>query len=112
MKRKTVILGVVLIWGAFSFASAAEKCDRACLVGLMDQYLAAVVKHNPAGVPIASDVKLVENLKPIPSARDYGKPPPAARLNLKFMSPIPLQDKSDLWELCRTRANRYFWAPA
>jgi hypothetical protein len=66
MKRGTVILGVVLIWGAFSLASAAGKCDRACLVGMMDQYLAAVVKHNPAGVPIASDVKLVENLKQIP----------------------------------------------
>ena len=33
---------------------------------MMDQYLAAVVKHNPAGVPIASDVKLVENLNSIP----------------------------------------------
>ena len=66
MKKKTVILGILLILGAFSFASAAEKCDRACLVALMDQYLAAVVKHNPAGVPIASDVKLVENLNAIP----------------------------------------------
>ena len=66
MKIKTVILAILLILGAFSFASAAEKCDRACLVALMDQYLAAVVKHNPAGVPIASDVKLVENLNAIP----------------------------------------------
>jgi hypothetical protein len=66
MKKKTVILVILLIWGAFSFASAAEKCDRACLIALMDQYLAAVVKHNPAGVPIASDVKLVENLNAIP----------------------------------------------
>ena len=66
MKKKTVILGVLLIVGAPIFASAAQQCDRACLVGLMDQYLAAVVKHDPTGVPIASDVKLVENLKQIP----------------------------------------------
>jgi hypothetical protein len=66
MKIRTVILGIFLVLGSFSFASAAEKCDRACLVALMDQYLAAVVKHNPAGVPIASDVKLVENLNAIP----------------------------------------------
>jgi hypothetical protein len=66
MKRGMGILGVVLIGGAFSLASAAGKCDRACLVGLMDQYLAAVVKHSPGAVPIASDVKLVENLKQIP----------------------------------------------
>jgi hypothetical protein len=66
MKKGMVILSILFVLGAFSSASAAEKCDRACLVALMDQYLAAVVKHNPAGVPIASDVKLVENLKAIP----------------------------------------------
>ena len=65
MKKRIVILSI-LILGTVSFASAAEKCDRACLVSLMDQYLAAVVKHNPAGVPIAADVKLVENLKTTP----------------------------------------------
>jgi hypothetical protein len=46
--------------------SATKKCDRACLVALMDSYLAAVVKHDPAGVPLASDVKLVENLNATP----------------------------------------------
>ena len=71
MKKKTVILGVLLILGAPIFASAAQKCDRACLVRLMDQYLAAVVKHDPTGVPIASDVKLVENLKQIPVGKGF-----------------------------------------
>jgi hypothetical protein len=68
MKKKTVILVVllVLVLGAHNFASATQTCDRACLVGVMDQYLAAVVKHDPSGVPLASDVKLVENLQPIP----------------------------------------------
>jgi hypothetical protein len=66
MKKGTVILSILLVLGICSSASAAKKCDRACLVALMDQYLAAVVKHNPAGVPIARDVKLVENLKAIP----------------------------------------------
>ena len=66
MKKETVIAAILLVSGAFSLASAAEKCDRACLVALMDQYLAAVVKHDPAGVPIASGVKLVENLNQTP----------------------------------------------
>jgi hypothetical protein len=66
---------LLLILGSFHFACseniiatepAVEQCDRACLVALMDQYLAAVVKHDPAGVPIADDVKLVQNLNPIP----------------------------------------------
>ena len=66
MKKTSVLLCILLIAGAFSYASAAEKCDRACLVALMDQYLAAVVKHDPAGVPIAGDAKLVENIKATP----------------------------------------------
>jgi hypothetical protein len=72
MKKVMVILGVLLfISGASGFAPAAEKCDRACLVALMDQYLTAVVRHNPAGVPIASDVKLVENLKQTPVGKGF-----------------------------------------
>ncbi len=46
--------------------SATKKCDRACLVALMDNYLAALVKHDPAGAPLANDVKLVENLNVTP----------------------------------------------
>jgi hypothetical protein len=66
MKKVTGILGILFLLGSCGFASAATKCDRACLVALMDQYLTAVVQHNPAGVPLASDVKLVENLKQTP----------------------------------------------
>jgi hypothetical protein len=66
MKKMTMILGILLFWSAFSCAATPEKCDRACMVALMEKYLAAVVKHDPAGVPIAKEVKLVENLKAIP----------------------------------------------
>ena len=66
MKKRTLFLGIVFVLSALSAAAAAEKCDRACLTALMDQYIAAVVKHNPAGVPIAGDAKLVENLKATP----------------------------------------------
>lgn len=47
-------------------ASVAKKCDRPCLVALMDNYLAAVVKHDPSRAPLAADVKLVENLNVTP----------------------------------------------
>ena len=39
-------------------------CDRACLIKLADDYLAALVAHNPKGVPLAADLKFVENLAP------------------------------------------------
>ncbi len=69
MLKKTATLGILIV---LVFGSSCKKttvkttCDRACLVDMMDQYLAAVVQHNPAGVPIASDVKFVENLNAIP----------------------------------------------
>ena len=37
------------------------NCNRACLEGVIDQYLAAVVKHDPKGVPFSEDVIYTEN---------------------------------------------------
>jgi hypothetical protein len=36
-------------------------CDRACMTGMVDRYLAAVVRHDPAGLPLNRDVKFTEN---------------------------------------------------
>jgi hypothetical protein len=36
-------------------------CDRACLEGVMNQFLAAVVKHDPKGLPLSEDVMYTEN---------------------------------------------------
>jgi hypothetical protein len=36
-------------------------CGEACLKGFMDQYLAALEKHQPAAVPIASHYRYTEN---------------------------------------------------
>jgi len=36
-------------------------CDRKCLERLVDQYLAAVVAHDPKRLPLAADVKYTEN---------------------------------------------------
>jgi hypothetical protein len=54
--------------GAAAFtalASAAhaqdEPCDRDCLIGLTEAYLAAMVAHDPAAAPVAEGVKFTEN---------------------------------------------------
>jgi len=41
--------------------SAQSGCDRACLTGALDQYLAAVVKHDPAAAPLAIGFRQTEN---------------------------------------------------
>jgi len=72
MKKVTVVLlFIFLVLSVFNFACSQKEPEiqidpRKELVSLMDQYLAALVKHDPAGIPLASDVKLVENTKATP----------------------------------------------
>jgi hypothetical protein len=47
-------------------AAQAAPCDRDCLAGLIDQYLAAMVKHDPAGLPLAPALKYTEDTATIP----------------------------------------------
>src|SRR5690348_9147242 len=42
-------------------ASPAPQCDRACLEGFVNQYLAALAARDPSKLPFASDVKFTEN---------------------------------------------------
>lgn len=48
--------------GAQDDAQGAE-CDRACIVGLTDDYLAALASHDPSTAPFATNVAFVENFK-------------------------------------------------
>jgi hypothetical protein len=41
--------------------NATPKCDRACLEGFLNQYLAALVARDPSRVPFAANVKFTEN---------------------------------------------------
>jgi hypothetical protein len=41
------------------------SCDRTCLEKAMNEYVAALVKHDPAGLPVAKNVKFTENTAPI-----------------------------------------------
>jgi hypothetical protein len=55
-----------LAFGAPSFSAqigggVAPPCDRACMTGLIDRYLAALVRHDPSGLPLNRDVKFTEN---------------------------------------------------
>jgi len=61
-------MGAVLLAGIAAFnapALAAQGCDRACLSGKVDSYLTAMVAHDPARAPFASDVKFTENTSAI-----------------------------------------------
>ena len=66
MRAKAVALGAVawLILGTPAIRSGiaqGNQCDRACLEGFVNQYLDALLAHDPFGLPWAPKVKFTEN---------------------------------------------------
>src|SRR5215475_3774291 len=61
-QRLRVVFGllVALVAGSTS-AFAASDCDRACLRTALDQYLQAVVSHNPSAAPLFAGFRQTEN---------------------------------------------------
>jgi hypothetical protein len=57
-----LFLGLVCVAGGAASASAAPgDCDRACLKTALDQYLNAVVSHNPSAAPLFGGFRQTEN---------------------------------------------------
>jgi hypothetical protein len=83
MRKRIAIVGVVAAWifgatltcglahgatasaGALApaarAAAAASSCDRVCLNGFVDKFLAALVAHDPSKLPHSANVKYSEN---------------------------------------------------
>ena len=69
MMRKGIVAAAaagVLLLAAFArppkpAAAAAADCDRECLNHFVDQYLDAVVAHDPSKLPLAKNVKFTED---------------------------------------------------
>ena len=51
----------VLLAGGANLLAAANDCDRACLKTALDQYLNAVIKHDPAAAPLFVGFRQTEN---------------------------------------------------
>lgn len=61
MKDLCIRWGVLFFIGLAGLTGCQQKMDRSNLVGLMDQYLKALAVNDPSGIPLAEDVKFVEN---------------------------------------------------
>ena len=56
-----VIVAALVVAGSAAPASAQQACDRACLRTMLDQYLTAVIKHDPAAAPLVVGFRQTEN---------------------------------------------------
>ena len=67
MTKHTRATGLVFVIVLISCITAAQSptapCDRACLNGHMERYLAALVAHDPSKVAAGATVKFTENSK-------------------------------------------------
>ena len=68
-------------------ANAASTCDRACLKGFVDNYLAALAKHDPTPLPVAPNVKFTENGSPMKLGDGLWKTAGATTYRLYLLDP-------------------------
>jgi len=94
MKKGAAFLAILLC--AFFIGGCGRKAadearfsDREPLIRLMDQYLDALVKHDPSGVPLAADVKMVENIVPTPIGEGLWKTATGGPTEFKVYVPDP-----------------------
>jgi hypothetical protein len=61
----TGLVALIALAGEPAAAQPAEACDRACLSGLLDDYMAALKAHDPSRLPLARGVRFSENNVPL-----------------------------------------------
>jgi hypothetical protein len=92
--NRTLLLAAVVVLAsggaqAASKTAPATTCDRDCLKTLADNYIAALVAHDPGKVPLAADVKIVENAKRIKAGEGLWQTTTAGPTDFKIVVPDP-----------------------
>ncbi len=94
IRNRTLLLAALVL--ASCIAQAATKapvvktCDRDCLQALADTYIDALVAHDPGKVPLAADVRIVENAQRIKAGEGLWKTATAAATEFKIVVPDPV----------------------
>ncbi len=61
ISRSALLLAAALLCRAAMGAADSQECDRACLEGMAEKYLAAMLAHDPSRAPIARGTRYTEN---------------------------------------------------
>ena len=59
--RLAAALALIAIEALWAAPASAQTCDRACLGGLVTQYVDALVAHDPSKLPLAAAVRFTED---------------------------------------------------
>src|SRR5215471_15810446 len=90
LMMKKILAGAVLLATTFAAlpCSAQATCDRACLLKTADDYLAALVAHNPAKAPMAPNAKFTEQTRVL-KVGEEGLWKSAISTSTTFKIPVP-----------------------
>jgi hypothetical protein len=61
LRLSRLLACVAVVFAFYTNLSAAVDCDRACLKTTLDQYLNAVIKHDPSSAPLLIGFRQTEN---------------------------------------------------
>jgi hypothetical protein len=101
MNRLYTLTAILLFASTSVFAAPKTgklpvHCDRACLIGAMDNYVAALVAHDPSRVPLSSSVEFVENTVPMHPGEGLWKAADALPATFKIYVPDPVSEEVGL----------------
>ena len=101
--RTTAVLACAIGVLAIAQPSRAASCDTACLKKTVDNYVAALVAHDPSRVKFAPDVLFVENATPMKPGEGLWKTASGLPATFKIYVPDPVSEEVGL--LCMMQEN-------
>jgi hypothetical protein len=89
---------ILLVTSGTLFAAPKAKdfparCDKACLTGAVNDYLAALVAHDPSMVPLSPKAEFVENTKDLKPGEGLWKTASAVPTTFKIYVPDPVSEQ-------------------
>src|ERR1700691_4841990 len=80
---------IVALSAGVNAVAAANDCDRACLRNALDQYLNAVVKHDPAAAPLFPGFRQTENAVVVrPGTGTWKSVTALGKVQKRYMDPV------------------------
>src|SRR6478752_166643 len=64
--RRTFVASIFVVAYSLTGQAATPACDRACLEGIAEKYLAGMLAHDPSKAPIAKGTRYTENAVTLP----------------------------------------------
>ena len=95
MKKITLVVISIALLAiiAAPAQSFGAPLDRAALIKLANSYFAALVAHNPKGVPLADNVKMVEQIRRINPGEGVWKTATSGPTEFKIVVPDPVSQQ-------------------